>query len=165
MKKKKHCTAESNEESDDEESADEDTDEDNNNNASASANKNKNGKDNSDKDSNEDDSPYRWIGKWIQKPKGKRCQKSKTGCKGFMTTRLLKRARITKDQYTMYKVHLQFTFGHTADTLQKTAHWLIGCYFDITESYKVLYTVKKFFFFFKAWPEGCAPGRGPKSSP
>jgi len=90
--KKSHSAAESNNKGDD----------DKNNNKASKADKNQNGKDNSDSDS----SPYAWIGEWIQKPKGERCQKSKGRCKGFTTEQLLKTARITKEQYSMYKVHL-----------------------------------------------------------
>ena len=94
--KKMHRAAESDQEGDDEESNDEDS----------GTNKNKNGKDDSDEVSDEDGSPYAWIGKWIQKPKGERCRNSKDGREGFTTARLLKRARITKRQYSMYKVRL-----------------------------------------------------------
>jgi len=53
---------------------------------------------------------------WIQKPKGKHCWKPKGHCKGFTTKQLLKTAKITKEQYSMYKVHLWFPFGHTTDS-------------------------------------------------
>jgi hypothetical protein len=116
--------------------SDDESNESDDDNASANANKNKNGEGDSDEDSDEDDNPYGWIGKWIQKPKGECCWKSKDGREGFMTVRLLKRAKITKEQYSLYKVRLRFTFGRTADSPQKTAHWLIGRFFDITKSYR-----------------------------
>jgi hypothetical protein len=94
--KKKCCAAESNDKSNE---SDDD-------NTSANANKNKNGEGNSDEDSDKDNNPYRWISKWIQKPKGKCCQKSKDSHEGFTTARLLKRAKITEEQYSLYKVHL-----------------------------------------------------------
>ena len=63
-------------------------------------------KDDSDEDKNEDRSPYAWIGKWIQKPKGECCRNPKEGREGFTIESLLKRARVTKGQYGMYKVRL-----------------------------------------------------------
>ena len=99
-------------------------------------NSNDNSNDDSNEDSNEDSGPYAWIGRWIQKPSGECCQKSKGKCKGFTTARLLKRAGITKRQYSMYKVRLQFTFGRTTDSPQKTAHWLLSRYFDITKRFR-----------------------------
>ena len=90
--KKSRSAAESDDEGDDDE----------NNNEASEADKNQNGKDNSDSDS----SPYAWIGEWIQKPKGEHCRKSKGRHKGFTTEQLLKTARITKEQYSMYKVRL-----------------------------------------------------------
>ena len=91
----------------------------------------------SDEASDEDTNPYAWIGKWVQKPKGERCRTSREGREGFTTTILLQRAAISKEQYSMYKVRLRFTFGRTTDSPQKTAHQLIGRYFDTTKSYKV----------------------------
>ena len=91
-----------------------------------------NGKDKSDSDSG----PYAWIGEWIQKPRGERCWKSKGGRKGFTTEQLLKTAKITKGQYSMYKVRLRFPFGHITDSPQKTVHQLTGRYFDIAKSFR-----------------------------
>ena len=91
--------------------------------------------DGSSSDSNDDNGPYAWIGRWVQKPKGERCRKSKDGREAFTTEGLLKQARITNMQYGMYKVCHQFTFGRTTDSPQKTAHQLIGRYFDTTKTY------------------------------
>jgi hypothetical protein len=114
--KKRRRPVESDDDDDDEESADED------------------GND-SDEDDDDDSSPYAWIGKWIQKPRGERCRNPKDGREGFTTASLLKTTGITKEQYSMYKVCVQFVF-RTTDSPQKAAHQLIGRYFDITKSYR-----------------------------
>ena len=101
-----------------------------------SNNEDSNADSNANEDSDDDSSPYAWISKWIQKPEGECCRKSKDHHTGFTTKHLLKRARITKEQYGMYKVRLQFTFGHTTDSPQKTAHQLIGRYFDINKGFR-----------------------------
>jgi hypothetical protein len=88
-----------------------------------------------DDDSCDDNNPYSWIGRWVQKPNGECCRNSKEGRDGFTTARLLKQARITKVQYALYKVSLLFTFRHTTDSPQKTAHQLIGHYFDTSHTY------------------------------
>jgi len=90
--KKSRSAAESDDEGDDDE----------NDNEASETDKNQSGKDNSDSDS----SPYAWIGEWVQKPKGERCRKPKGHHKGFTTKQLLKTAKITKEQYSMYKVRL-----------------------------------------------------------
>ena len=71
-------------------------DSDNNNDDTSKANPNEGSDDNNN--------PYTWIGKWVQKPNGKHCQSSKDSHEGFTTTRLLEQAGISKGQYTMYKV-------------------------------------------------------------
>ena len=77
----RHCAVESDQDGDAKESEGEDND---------------TNKDDTDQDDENDNSPYTWIGPWIQKPKGECCQNSKAGREGFTTERLLKRARITK---------------------------------------------------------------------
>ena len=72
----------------------------------ANTNKDDTNQDDTNQDDKNNNSPYVWIGQWIQKPKGECCQNSKAGREGFTTERLLKRARITKEQYSMYKVRL-----------------------------------------------------------
>jgi len=124
--KKLWSVAESNQESDGDDNSNDNSNDDSNNNSN----------DDSDEDSDEDSGPYAWIGRWIQKPSSEHCQKSKGKCKGFTTARLLKRAGITKRQYSMYKVCLQFTFGCTTDSPQKTAHRLISHYFNITKRFR-----------------------------
>jgi hypothetical protein len=99
--KKKHRAVESDDESNGESNGESDDD-----NASANTGKNKDGEGDSDEDSDKDNNPYAWIGKWIQRPKGERCRKSKEGHIGFTTVRLLKRARITEEQYSLYKIRL-----------------------------------------------------------
>ena len=130
-KKKKRYAVESNQESDNDGSNDEESD-----NEDGDTNKDQDGKGDSNEESEDDGSPYAWIGKWIQKPKGERCRKSKGNRPGFTTDFLLKRAKITKEQYSRYKVCLQFPFGHTTDSPQRTAHQLIGRYLDITKSFR-----------------------------
>ena len=96
IKKTRHCAVESDQEGDSKENEGEDD----------NTNKDNTDQDDTDQDDENDNSPYTWIGQWIQKPKGKCCRNSKAGHKGFTTKRLLKRARITKEQYSMYKVCL-----------------------------------------------------------
>ena len=67
-------------------------------------NDNDTGKANPNEGSDDDNDPYAWIGKWVQKPNGERCRSSKDGRKGFTTARLLEQAGISKGQYTTYKV-------------------------------------------------------------
>ena len=143
----KRCHARDDEESDENKNNNNNNNNENNKNddanddANANANDNDN-RDNKDGDTRKDDGPYAWIGKWVPKPKGERCRRCSTTKKGhthkgFTTKTLLEKARITEDKYRMYKVCFRFAFGFTTDSPQKTAHQLIGRYFDITKSIKV----------------------------
>lgn len=133
---KKRRTAESNRGGDDEESDDnDDNDDDDDDDDDEPDNRN-----DEDGDAREDGGPYAWIGKWIQKPKGERCRRTtnrKKGGKriGFTTAKLLRIAGITREKYSMYKVRLQFPFCRITDSPQKSAHQLIGRYFDISKKF------------------------------
>jgi len=99
-KKRQRVAAESDQESDNEESNNSDSDD-----RDSDTHNHESRRDDSNEDSDKDCGPYTWIGKWVKKPAGERCRNPKEGREGFTTSILLKKAGITKEQYSMYKVY------------------------------------------------------------